>query len=679
MRRSPRLLTGDHSRRFGGERGAVIAMFSVVLLALLTVTALVVDLGLSRQTRRSAQSTTDFAATAAGWVLAGNGQESVVPDPRAACIAAVDSVVANVSDFPSAGAAEMKALCATFPNDAAVCPSSSTTLSTTTADPYTLLIQYPVDDADIARSEFTGGGTQFDGDRCERIKVTIRRADPAIFSRVVGDGGRTMEASSVVRATFDREGEAVPALLMLEREQCGTIQVSGQGGIWVRASNNLPGMMHTDSSAYSPPCGTANNANGMNVYGTSLPSDNSPSIRADGAAGVPGRIQMFSLLVGGRGGYLYLDSCDWVDTMVPGCLGSGLSSPPIGARIVSRRPVDVMYQENIAAFYSSLRTRTAWTWEQAEAAGFTVQVSGGDCNANGRVYGTATDRIFVDCATFSGANVVFNGREVVFAGRVSIQGGYQAFPNVRKLHIRGCASNAGANCAGIDVRSNGVFAVNSGQTQTTPPATWPLQSCLVERPPRDPSQNWTELGLLRGQLANQNNWLQMCQTSAFLSYDTGTSYQPVQRTTNASTSGNCSVIRPCPANTSTAIVGSTIPRFSSSNSNGVYWTAPNRGTDDPTPYGGDSPFEDLALWTEAIGLGNDNCTLSGQSVLETAGVFFHPNCEFAYGGQTSNDVPFNAQFIGRKINLSGQAILSLRPDQEDAIRIPLAGSVYLIR
>jgi hypothetical protein len=681
MRWPRRLVPGDGSGRLGGERGAVIVMFAMIIVALLVITALVVDLGMSRQTRRSAALSADFAATAAGWVLAGNGQESVVPNPQAACIAAVDSVLANVNDFPPAGATEMKALCATLPADTAECGVGTTTLQTTTASPYTLLIQYPVDDADIARDEFSTGGTELDGDRCERMKVTIRRADPAIFSRVVGDNGRTMEASAVVRATFDKEGEAVPALLMLERQACGTIQVSGQGGIWVRASNGMPGMIHTDSAAQVPPCGTATNANGMNVYGTSMPSGSGfggwPSIRADSGDDEPGRIQMYSLApgVGGRGGAVYLDSCNWVDTMVPGCMGSGLSSPPIGAGLITRRPVDDLYRDNIATLYSSVRARTGWSWDQAQTAGFDVLVSGPLCNASNQAHGTATSRIFVDCASFSGANVVFNGREVVFTGQVSIQNGYVAFPNVRKLYIRGCPSNGGANCAGIDVRSGGLFAVNSGTTQTTAPASWPVQSCLVERPPRDPSQNWTELGLLRGNLAIGNHRLQLCQTMAFLSYDTGSSYQPVLRDSG----GNCSVVRPCPADSSSVIVGNTVPRFYSQNSNAIYWTGPNRGTSLPTEYGGDSPFEDLTLWTEAIGTGNDNCSLSGQATLETAGVFFHPNCAFNYGGQTSNAVPFNAQFIGRTLNLSGQAVLSLQPDQEDAIKVPIAGSVYLIR
>jgi hypothetical protein len=467
---------------------------------------------------------------------------------------------------------------------------------------------------------------------------------------------------------------ALPAIVALERERCATIQVSGQGAIWVKASDGQPGRIHSDSSAQVPPCTTNMNPGGHNVFGTAMPSSlgGGPSIRADGVGDTPGTISMYSLSPGvdGRGGAIYEDDCNWIDAMVPECVGSGLTSPPTGGPIISRRPVDELYQENIATLYAELRTRVHWTWEDAQAAGFTVLVSDNDCSAGNRVYGTATDRVFVACDTFSAANVVFNGREVVFTGRISIQNGYQAFPNVRKLHVGGCASPDPAACVGIDVRSGGTFAVNSGTTQSTPPASWPVQSCLMERPPLDPSQNWAELAMLRGSLFIGNHHLQLCQTMALLSYDTGSSYQPIQR----SDGGNCSVVLPCPADSSDAIVGSTKPRLASFNTSSIRWTAPDRNAGKPTDFGGDSPFEDLALWTEVIGLGNDACSLSGQAGIEMAGTFFYPNCHLQYGGHTSNAVPYDARLIGRTLNHSGMAVLALRPSAVDAEPPPTTGA-----
>jgi hypothetical protein len=667
--------------RVAHDRGAVVFLVSLIMLTLLVVAALVVDLGMSRHTRRDAQLSADLAATAAGWVLAGNGQESIVSDPQAACLAAVDSIVANVPRFPSAGASEMRGLCASLPADAANCPATTPPpLTTTLASPYTLLIQYPVDDADIERpSAFQSFD---DGIRCERMKVVLQRDDPAIFSRVLGDDGRTVQASAVVKAGPSNEGDSVPALLMLERERCGVIQVSGQGAIWVKASNGQPGIMHSDSAAQTTgSCTTNTNAGGNNVYGTAMPNGE-PSLRADGVGTTAGRIQMYSLAggVGGRGGYYYRPGCNWIDAMVLSCEGSGLTSQPIGGRIVSRAPVDAKYGDNIASLYSAARQRVLWNWGQAQAAGFGVRLSGGDCNADNRVYGTddtaATSRVYVDCATFSGSNVVFNAREVVFNGRLEVQGGYVAFPNVRRLHVRGCTN--GANCAGIEIKANGILAVNSGTTQLAPPATWPVGSCLAARPPGDPSQNWTELALFGGRLSagGGGNQLQLCQTVGLLSYDTGPTYSRIQRTTG----GNCSAARPCPADTLPSGVPDLKPLFESSNSTAVYWTAPNRGSEGPTAYGGDSPFEDLAIWTEAIGItSSTRCSLSGQAAFETGGVVFYPNCDFTYTGQSSNNVPFNAQFIGRSINLSGQGLLSMMPNQQDSVLIPTAGRVYLIR
>jgi hypothetical protein len=156
---------------------------------------------------------------------------------------------------------------------------------------------------------------------------------------------------------------------------------------------------------------------------------------------------------------------------------------------------------------------------------------------------------------------------------------------------------------------------------------------------------------------------------ALLSYDTGSSYQPIQR----SDDGNCSVVLPCPADSSAAIMGSTKPRLASSNTSSIRWTAPDRNAGKPTDYRGDSPFEDLALWTEVIGLGNDGCTLSGQAGIEMAGTFFYPNCQLHYGGQSSNAVPYDARLIARSLNLSGQGILTLRPSALDAEPPPITG------
>jgi hypothetical protein len=145
----------------------------------------------------------------------------------------------------------------------------------------------------------------------------------------------------------------------------------------------------------------------------------------------------------------------------------------------------------------------------------------------------------------------------------------------------------------------------------------------------------------------------------------------VQRTSGH----NCTTTRPCPADSLPAGVTGSHPVVTSSNANNLFWTAPNRSSGGATNYTGDSPFEDLALWTEAIG----DCLFTGNPTVIAAGVFYQPNCNFKYSGKSNVDNPFNAQFIGRTINMSGQGAFALRPNPADSIKIPVADGTELIR
>ena len=71
--------------------------------------------------------------------------------------------------------------------------------------------------------------------------------------------------------------------------------------------------------------------------------------------------------------------------------------------------------------------------------------------------------------------------------------------------------------------------------------------------------------------------------------------------------------------------------------------------------------------------------IAGSGAIKGSGVFFHPNCALNYGGQADNNNPLNAQFIGYSLNMSGQGVLQMRPNPQDSIKIPIAGSTMLIR
>lgn len=98
---------------------------------------------------------------------------------------------------------------------------------------------------------------------------------------------------------------------------------------------------------------------------------------------------------------------------------------------------------------------------------------------------------------------------------------------------------------------------------------------------------------------------------------------------------------------------------------GVTWTAPDDLSYD---------FDDLALWSE----GRFPHEISGQAGNELTGTFFTPFAEpFRLGGQGTQE-QFAAQFITRRLELSGQAFVKMVPDPDKTTPIPIR-AVKLIR
>ncbi|MGH9275879.1 MAG: hypothetical protein ACRDZU_14635, partial [Acidimicrobiales bacterium] len=87
-------------------------------------------------------------------------------------------------------------------------------------------------------------------------------------------------------------------------------------------------------------------------------------------------------------------------------------------------------------------------------------------------------------------------------------------------------------------------------------------------------------------------------------------------------------------------------------------------------------FEDLALWAETSAT---NVAMKGQAGATSQGVFFLPNALGTFTGQGSQPIELNAQFIIRKINFSGQGLMSLRPNPADSVVTPIPGGLTVIR
>ena len=165
-----------------------------------------------------------------------------------------------------------------------------------------------------------------------------------------------------------------------------------------------------------------------------------------------------------------------------------------------------------------------------------------------------------------------------------------------------------------------------------------------------------------------NATVRMCQTFTYMS---GMS-SPFQ---NASGSpAGCVAALPCPEVPSPAYTG-----YLALQGRNTDWSAPNQMTSPPDS---SHPYEDLAFWTEAgnatLNQSGPNSSVGSNGSASTAGVYFMPNALFTFAGNTTIAQNLNAQFVSRRLNLSGQGDLIMLPNPSDAVPIPV-GNFGLIR
>ena len=169
-------VTGLLHRRAGDERGLVLVLFSVLMVAMLGLAAVVVDLGQQKSNRRAAQSIADLAAL-------GGGKSLSAGDPGQACVDAITYLNINVKDLSPKIAAST--FCAQPGSNVAltgctVTGGSAQAKPTTTVGRYSVTVMYPVLDSDIADANFTGTGKR-DGTPCQRMGVKVGVTNTTYF------------------------------------------------------------------------------------------------------------------------------------------------------------------------------------------------------------------------------------------------------------------------------------------------------------------------------------------------------------------------------------------------------------------------------------------------------------------------------------------------------------------
>lgn len=655
--------------RAHGDRGVVLILVASAMVGILGITALVIDLGAKRAARGNDQAVADLASLAAASFLAGDGGETVAPNAYLACRAAVTSATTNVPDFQPTQSPT--SACAAFPADANTgCSSVTAPVDAVFSDAtHRLTVRFPIPGDELSDGRFAGAGANDGTNRCERMRITYSSTSPTSFARILGVDEQTTEASSVVRASSSQLAQGVAALLLLERVGCGALQNSGQAAVVVRApSPEHPGVIQSDSAGQVGPCSSNSNADGYVIWGPQLPSGagGGPSITAEtSSGGIPGIIGIFSLSLPtpGRGGAVFPD---------------GLNVAPVRASIGSRQAVDDKYNGTggqIASLHSTAYNRTGWSAAAALASGYSVVTGTQPCRGlTIPALTLAATKVFFDCATYEpDVNIFPNATDVIARGSISIRNGkVLSLPRLRRLSVRGDGTTA------LDVQ--GKLLVNTGESVIAGPDAYANGlRCTTRRGPGGGGAvtDWAELATFNGEI-----WIRgqarLCQTFVYMGRNQSSYARQTVTATGVAPESypaltRCAPTLPCPKDG----VDTSWPIRITGGGAATDWSAPNQLSQQPLATDlAANPFEDLALWSETS---SGSVEMKGQAGSLAEGVFFLPNASALFQGQGSQPIQLNAQFLVRRLNLSGQGSMTLSPNVSDSVLTPVPGAVAIIR
>jgi len=407
----------------------VIVFFAVLMVALLGMSAIVVDLSQQRASRRSAQAIADISAL-------GGGKSLSAGDPGQACVDAITYLNTNVKDLsPKINAS---AFCTQAGNNVTLTNCNVTggavqAKPSTTVGRYAVTIMYPVLDSDMTDSRYTGKGKR-DGTPCQRMAVRVGITDNAYFGRILGTSTLQTARTAVVKMSNSR-GSRIPALWLLDPTGCVSLSISGGSQLTlgdISVSPPIPGVATIDSDGTT--CST-------NQY-TLTAGGSGTFLKAIPTTGLtPGVISLYALPVDAE--TCVGKACN------PADVSSGNISPqPVPAlERATRAPIDWRYNckrgPNVftpayPAFhgipmadcpvdvtlppYVDQFTAAVGTSGQPVDSTFVRWTATKSCNNPPVGTTLITGNVWVDCNTLnvgSNTNLVFNGN-VVFDGNVKL-------------------------------------------------------------------------------------------------------------------------------------------------------------------------------------------------------------------------------------------------------------------
>ncbi len=591
-----------------GVRSSVL--WALMLVGLVTMMAVVVDLGHLREAKATTQGVADLAALAAG-----ERMSTQHPDPRAACQDAVGFIRMNLSDLPTAASVP----CANLPATCSAATAKTVVHDNGTAGRYRIEITYPVPDADILDGRTATGLRKDDGQQCDRVGVAVRRTNEGYFSGAIGVNELSAKANAVARRSAPG-GRRVPNLWLLDPTGCPVLSTQGNSALHVGTSTHA-GLITIDSDGSE--CG--GNSYTLSAGGSSRvrvhPIDPAPGATA-------GEIGLFAMRPGQRTcAEGNLRACN------PSQIGANANVWPQPGRREERATRAIVdhryncrssspatwhsatqqyapYPEGMAAsipripmanctdpqgkpFVDQLRQAVGTTgrptgfqrWTQTDAAGLPRY----SCQ-NPVVPAELPGNWWIDCPgglsigsgtlNFTGGNIVFDGDLTMNGGLLRVNSNATTVPAILNRVLS-------AECLG---------SISGCLTSSSPRAAW--------------------VYFRNGSIRFSSN--------------------PVLEVNRAAVIQDGGILR---------MSGQAPPR----------WTAPTEG-----------PFRGLGLWSERVDSGY---LINGGSGMQLDGVFFTPHATFTVNGG-GGLLPQKAQFISYRLELAGGGTLTLEPDLANQIPLP---------
>lgn len=267
------------------ERGAIMVLMAIGMVAMVLMVAIVVDLSSTRSLRSQARATADAAATAG--VL-----DLKISTSQEACQTALSYAFTNLGGAqPSNG--DLTGKCSSVGMGATCVSGVPRTASVPLGDTVVQVTNPVPNGHPLLRATVVGGGSgqaadaspaAVDGGDCQRLGVEITRPQSLFFGGVATGRSGSFSVHSVARYQPTQVTSSIlPAMVVLNPTACNAIE-TGNGRISVEKTPTGPGVIYSDSDG-----------SGCSAPGVILNAGSSGSLRAAALSPtIPGELAWFS-------------------------------------------------------------------------------------------------------------------------------------------------------------------------------------------------------------------------------------------------------------------------------------------------------------------------------------------------------------------------------------------------